>query len=264
MLLTLDAMVVEANDGRSESGASRISAAVSLGAFLARMASASVVFWGIAYCLGWNEARGYYSYLGCPWFVRLIPAGDLVTTALLDVLLIAAVAFPVFGILAEGRATVRSITLWEFGVGVPALIASEALSLVGNHLNWSLERWLMLAVVVLFSVTTGILIGELIARHAESQQRWTSKHYGVIALIVIIGLFQGPQNLGSIRARKDGDLLHSTLPVVTLNDGSSGRWRLVTALQRQVLIMKFGGNAKKRAFRLVSPEAISRINASQR
>ena len=235
-----------------------LAAATLLGG-LARLAGVIAGLSAVAYYIGWREERAYYENLGCQWFLQLVPTTSLVQVAIPAIFSTAIFAFLAFESLVQGRATSRGLSRWFNWLALIGLIAP--LLPLERVLGAKLMGLISVAAAALLSAAAGVLIGLLVARLAESQQQWKAEHLNLLYLLVFLGLWTIPENHGSERATQDGDPVTSRLSVASVRDDPGDEWRLVAALEKQLLLVQLTPRSQDRRFRLVDSADVLGIRA---
>ncbi|MCG2576352.1 hypothetical protein LZ012_05020 [Dechloromonas sp. XY25] len=216
-----------------------LKAAGAVGALLPCAASVAVGISFLAYFAGWRDANAYFTALGAPWVVSLLPASRLLYLSGEFVAGILVCAFLAMNSVVSGEIGLKGLRRWSwiaFALAMLSGINAHLLppTLVSPKVAWGLSNFAGLCI----AVASGATLGEVVIRLKDNELRWTASHAYSIYLAVFIGLYWMPSQIGTARAKYHLASLEATLPAVRLTTPATNEnWRLVEAIGESVLIM---------------------------
>jgi hypothetical protein len=218
---------------------------------LGNVGAAVVGLSALAYFIGWHEAFSYYYELGAPWVVNSLSATRL--------LLESAGLMTVLALFALMSVVSLSERMWQlkhvFRVSTGMAIVGGSLILIATFLSrWltpSAVFWLSQSAVALFALATALTIAEVVMSvHADGVQ-WFHRKVWYVFTLLMLGLWQAPDVVGTARAERNANPALSRLPEVISADRNDSGWLLVTTLDGKYLLMKPDITRAKRQFRLM-------------
>jgi hypothetical protein len=230
---------------------------------LPQIASAVVGFSAMAYLAGWREASAYFDALGAPWVLSVLSSAQIMQESMGLVSIVAITGFFTLLLLLEDSSSTHSLRGWSKNM----LIGATFSTLVGAIL----KVWLGLLITYVFSyiaailwaISAGFTVGELIGTFTETKQQWSRRHLYLLFLVVGFGLFLAPTYRGQARAGIDSNPNLSKLPIVSLSASpNTGRWRLVRPFSGQVLLFQLAEKREERKFRIVASTEINEIRSA--
>lgn len=225
---------------------------------LVRVGTAAVVFTGLAYYFGSRSLEAEYWAIGAGWYPKTLPFDRKVWSGLFAVLpLVGQLAVLLPNVARHDGLTaqqLRRLALWTWAV-------AAALALVAGYLpTWHLAA---LAAAVLFILSAGFTVFEIIVRLRDDEQDWTSYTIYLVYAGVFVALVQAPQQWGSAFGRIAAATGFSSSPSVELVGAPGKRWRLVDAAADSALIAMGPSESGFREYRIVKFDSIERVHSTQ-
>jgi hypothetical protein len=123
------------------------------------------------------------------------------------------------------------------------------------------SRALLLSLgAVLFAVSAGLTIGEVVARFKEDGFRWHSYYVWLLAFAVVLTFTVAPSRMGDARARLQLRPESSGLPKVELANADSQRtWRLLEVVEGNAILVSLASEPHQNLFRVVSLSEIKAV-----
>ncbi|HEJ8532332.1 TPA: hypothetical protein SMJ97_002998 [Klebsiella oxytoca] len=227
---------------------------------LPQIAGLIVGFTSLAYIIGWSEASSYYSELGAPWATSLLTPTQVMQTSISLISIIAIVTFVSVVGLVEQTAGVKGLRRWSIIFLILAAIAYASSFVLDNRASASV---LVIISSILWAVSTGTTMGELIGCLALQGIRWGGYEVYLLYFIIFYGLSQAPGVMGKSRAHLVTDSYSTSLPKVTLVGTTPDMWRLVGPCGDKFLLISLEQEQKGRLFKLVASESITLIHAAE-
>jgi len=213
----------------------------------------------LGYFIGWREASAYYSKLGAPWILNMLPPTYFLQNSAQILVGIVTFSFSAFMLILVKNVTVKTMS-W---VSVVLLISALFFSYLPSVQFFSFtmkQQYLMESIVgILFLAAAGVLLGEIIGGIVIGGGKWKTSDLISMNLLFAIGVLFSPNIMGSTKAVHDMDLILSPLPIVTLAD-SNTKWRLVQVVDGNAILMEFLTKESKRQFRVVEAKEIKSIS----
>jgi hypothetical protein len=207
-------------------------------------------FSAIAYFISWQQSYTYYNELGAPWFIKGFSTTRLLMESgvLLTVLLLLGVF--ALGIVGRRRLKATTIAVSSVVLGVIGLVVMGAGFLGSRLISPVMVFRLSQVAIVLFGMSTALLLAGVITGALESGQKPVTLHVWLMVAIVSLGLWRAPVLAGRARASRDANPTLSTLPVATGPNAADSGWRLIAILDRKFLLMKPAVRRQDRLFRV--------------
>ena len=190
-------------------------------------ASSLIGLGALAYIIGWQESSTYFSNFGAPWVTNLLSTARIMQTSAWVAWISIFFMLSCIISLAEG-ATHKSMR-WQaiitLGIGI-CLTSLDAFELLTVSLK---ARALLMGLgAILFAISTGFTLGEVIARFKEDKFRWSAYHLYLLIFSISLAFNWSPTKMGEARAKLSMDSQSTSLPVVELtNVDSQHTWHLL-------------------------------------
>jgi hypothetical protein len=241
-------------------------AAGAVGALLPQFASAAIGITFIAYFVGWRAANAYFTTLGAPWVVLLLPPSYFLYSS--SELVIGIFLFALIAVHAIATGTIQvKVLVWCSALALVIAAIFIALSIWLPPTSISPKRVLGLSTLagLCYAVGSGATLGEVVYRLKESELRWTVSHAYLIYFAAFYGLYMLPSHTGSAKAKYHLETLESVLPSVRLITPSPNEnWRLVETIGESALLMDHQMASTQPLFRIVKTTDMLSINATDR
>jgi hypothetical protein len=240
---------------------STIKATGSVAGLLPQIASFAVGLSGLAYITGWREASAYYNTLGAPWALSLLSTAQIMQTSIWLVSLIAIFSLISIFALTQGAASQKGLRRWSI-----IFMFAAALSIIGSSfLSNATANLAAGAASILWAISAGLTIGELVACLASDNLKWGEYHIHLLYFVVFFGLLYASNNMGESRANVAANVASSSLPhVLLMGAASDTQWRLVAPLNEQMLLVTLADNKKDRRFKVVNATDLNEIVSTSR
>jgi drug/metabolite transporter (DMT)-like permease len=240
----------------------------SLGArleLLPRAMAAILSLSALGYFIGWQEANAYYRALGAAWATDTVPPLELLQLSASTIVAIALATFFSLVLLLDEKVSLRKLGwLCAAFLGIAGICLSSSQGLFGDP-SPSNAHALAAAGSVLFAVSAGATLSQLIGYVRQSNQKISSGHLWLVYWFVLPGLFWAPDRLGQARALRDSEPSSSSLPVVEIQGSSKpGEWRLVQLVEDKALLMTFADEGPKRLFKFVEAKDVKAFSSTLR
>lgn len=229
---------------------------------LRHIAGAVVGLSALAYLAGWREASAYYSKLGAPWVLSILSTAQIMQQSIELISVVAIFSFLSVLKLLNKASSADSFRHWSI------YMMGGATLLYGGGL--ALKQWLgpgaayvcSILAGIMWAISAGLTVGELIGRLTETNLRWESRHLWLVYFAVWCGLFVAPDYMGRAQAEIDSNPKLSKLPVVNSSVlPSAGQWRLVSTFSGQALLSQLAEKKEDRRFRIIAITDISEIRS---
>lgn len=221
-----------------------------------------VGFSGLAYITGWRELSAYYQVLGAPWILPILPASQIMQTSIWLITLITAITFFSVLSLVEGTASQKGLRKWAIIFLIFGGVLYVGPIILEPYISLATANFIATATSIVWAISAGLTIGELIACLALNQLKWGDYEMVLIYFIVFYGFMQAPSNMGKTRAELDSHVIYSKLPKVSfISTASFSEWRLVGPSGDKLLLVLLSKKPEDRRFKLVSPDVIGEIAA---
>ena len=118
---------------------------------------------------------------------------------------------------------------------------------------------------ILFAVSAGLTIAEVVARYKEDGFRWRSYHLWLLFFVVILTFVWAPARMGEARARLNMASATTALPIVELaTPDTTTIWRLLEVTDSSAVLVALGATAPKNRFRVVGLAELRSIGSTTR
>jgi hypothetical protein len=251
------------NDINSTHATKALSATNHIIGLLPRLAGAVAGISALGIFAGWREVSAYYSELGAPWVSGMLSPSRLIASSFSLMGTICLFTFlSVWGLSANSitENSLRRASIVAIGLATLCYIAGIA------PIHWFEKVTIYIfaiAAAQLSALSVGLTIGELIAGLAERDLKWNGYHVWLLHWIVLVGLLQAPNRLGSALAEIDGALDSTKLPIISTAVAVPNRtWRLVTTIDSSFLAVALGPRRDDHVFRVFAASEITDIKSS--
>ena len=200
--------------------------------------------------------------LGAPWVAHLLTVQQMSASASRFVfVIVCATVFATVGVIS-GQATARGLVRWSTILFVIGSVLYSMFNDTFGFVNWQHGALFESFGGILFAISIGLSLGELVALAADGRSLVTYLPHWVGPLLVA-ALFQGPQAFAGGVAKVDGSV-PSHLPAVTLVTPDGHQWMMIGPAGDQLLLISPSNDVRARVFRLVAPSMIAAIGTPPR
>ncbi len=234
---------------------------------LPKLATGIVGLSGFAYIIGWAYAQAYFSTFGASWVQSDVPILMLMGYSWWPVVIVLFFAFIGIKDLAE----TEKETLLEFSPRFKASVfvvnhgrwffiaISIADPLLANHGYSTAARILsMVNVFIIVALATCTL--ELLAFRLSNSDLRVNLHLASLTyLIIAIGLYYAPSQMGRNAALKDKNLETSSLPMVKLRDEPKTEYFLLLSSGERLYVFPAKYDSKYPPVKIVNGTNINSI-----
>jgi hypothetical protein len=250
-------------DNNSSRAAKTLSATSTVADLLPQLAGVIAGVSALGLFAGWREISAYYSELGAPWISGMLSpsrvversAGLMGTIGLFTLLSVYWLSAETISERGLRRASIAALV-------VAGLFFSASVAPVGWFQNSTIYVFAILAAQVT-AISAGLTVGELIAGLAERDLKWSGYHIWLLYCIVLFGLLQAPDRLGTAKAQFDSTPTSNAMPIVSTTVVTPGRvWRLVTTIESSFLVVALGAKREEHVFRVLAASEITEIKSS--
>jgi hypothetical protein len=216
----------------------------------------------IAYYFGWREQTAYYTALGCPWFVSMLSTSDFIQVSAPTLFSICVGAFLMFERLLMGSTTPRSLSRVAKWAGTIGFFGVTTLDFeIQKYVGTTAAHIIAITSLILLLCAAAWLIGDLISRLAQTELRWEAQHIWIVYLLIFYGLWTLPDSQGRMRANDDSDLRGTRLAQISIPQQiSTETWRVVSAVDKQLLVMSLSMDGMNRHFRMIEAKDAASIS----
>lgn len=216
-----------------------------------------------AYLIGWREVSAYYAHLGAPWAAGLLPSSVVMQTSVDSITVLAMTCFFSFHLYSSGSIGSKGL--------LRALMVSTAIAIVAVAISALGHKWFSADIVNksakaaagMWAVYAGLMFTFLIVGLAEKGLQWDAHHLLLAYLVLFIGCWAAPAQLGKARAMVDADPAASALPTVLTKDLPHGpRWKLVAAIEGHLFLLQPANGSLPSRFRLAKSDEVDFVHAA--
>ena len=231
---------------------------------LPQLGGAIIALTGLGYIIGWTSANAYFAEFGAAWIVSELSPSRLL---LQGAGLVSAIAVGFFIGLSYSHVANAAYRLDRVATTL-TIVASIGAGLV----MLVFDRWFDSSTLYYSSVSAGLSLAlaagltaaSLVLSYRDSRYAWKDWHIAFGYVVFTWGALYAPQHLAGATGRRDADPHQSPLPRVTIGAEPHGDMRLLTTLERELVIVEMDSTTRVNHIRLVSPTDTVRIEARRR
>lgn len=220
---------------------------------LPQVVAALVSLSALGYFIGWGEASVYYATLGAPWAISMLPPFALLQLSASIILMMVMFGFVAFmiGIPVKALGWITAVILF----------AALALLFVPPG-RLSTDKVYVAAEIggYLYAAAAGLAIVELVGLLKLANWSFQKRHFHLVYIAILFGLFVAPQQLGRARAEYHLDPSSTALPAVDLPGSPTDlKWRLVHIIDGRALLISPAKERQNSAFRVIEAKDLPSI-----
>ena len=224
---------------------------------LPKAVSTIVSLSALGYFVGWRETQTYFTSIGASWAATSVPPLTLLQHSANTIVAIVFAAFYSLVLLSDNKISARKLS-WACAlcllVSSTCLLASQGT--FGQLASTAVYTFASVG-STLCAVAAGITPAELYGHSRASQTSISSGYLWLVYWVVLPGLFWAPDRLGQAQSLRDMDVIHSPLPIVSVDSTQfGGTWRLVQLLQDKALLVQLDAKEASRRFKIVEAKDI--------
>ena len=214
----------------------------------------------VAYYVGWREETAYYRRLGCSWFVSMLSASNFIQVSVPLLLSICTGVLLTLERISGGRSSQKEPHVMNW-IGTAALVGTLILEFdVQKYIGTRATYIVGIVSIVGLGVAAGWLVVDLINRLAQSELKWQAQHLWIVYLLTFYVLWTLPDSIGRLRADGDSDPSRTSLAQISIpQQASNEKWRIVSAVDKEFLVMSTSTDGKTLDFRLIEAKDATSI-----
>jgi len=228
-------------------------------------ASGLVGIAALAYLIGWKETSPYYSAFGAPWVTSLLSPSRLAQSSAWVIWITLIFAFTSIYSIATFNTTHHGMRKWgiitlSVGLAIGAFDAFKP-----EWLSMQVKALLLSLAAVLFAVSAGLTIAEVIARFKEDGFRWHSYYLWLFYFVVMLTFHWAPARMGEARARLNMLSETTSLPAVRVKDpANTQEWRLLEVLEGHAVLVVLGKSRDLNEFRVIPLSELQSVRSTRK
>lgn len=243
---------------------SLLKAAGAVGILIPQVAAAAIGISFIAYYAGWRDATAYFTTIGSPWAVSMLPTSRLLYLSGELVGLLLLCAFFSIHALATGLVGQKGLSRLSLALFVLAGLSSALARWYPSILGSPIAVWHLSTISgMCFATGSGTTLGEVVSHLKENRLQWTASHAFMIYIAVFVGIYTAPSLIGAARAKYHRESSATTLPAVHLTANNQNEsWRLLEVMGESALLIDRETAASLPLFKIVKTNDILSIDAT--
>lgn len=231
---------------------------------LLAVASGIIGIGALAYLIGWRETSSYYSAFGAPWVTSLLSPTRLAQSSAWVIWITLIFAFTSIYSIAAANATHHGMRWSAIATLAVGLVIGAIDKLQIEAISTQARALLLGLAALLFAISAGLTIAEVVARFKEDGFRWHSYYLWLFYFVVLLTFQWAPSRMGEARARLN--MLSETTslaPVDLKAPGNNTEWRLLEVLDGSAILVALGSSPHLNQFRVVALTELQNVRSTR-